>query len=687
MNKIIRNIKSALLLFVMVFSVIGLMENVEAFSTTISGITENRTGLGNITSIDTTSDGKGGYYLGSGTQFFPYKVSSSESSAVFCTLFGAPSPASNSLSLAVSSNATCTKSNWTKEIQVGVGYIINQVVSQNGGSSTFSGNNLQYYYNGEIAINLFLYDQLGNKCNLKNGETGCEKVTGDGIYSIIDTNWELDNDNPSDEVSNLIGNITNVRGAKYAVEDYKNGSLKIDNYSKVDETSLKYDEVTNTYKSNIITVNTESKYQKIYGTVTIKNSDNKEVYSNYGSLETVDETSGQYRVVIKNADDIANGDYTITLLIFGDKYYPGAQNYACSGTPTYLTSVNYQSITPAKTERILSTKQEKLTFSMNAENEETPELELIVNKNSSKGEGLKGAVIRITGVDVDFDETYYMSSSSYVINDFKEYGTYKITEAVAPSGYVLDSTPQQVTFNANSTSKTITFVNAPIDDDEVPPVMIIKKEDENGNKLSGATIKITGVDVAFEKTYVMDTNLLGIEDITEYGTYKIQEIKAPDGYVLDSTVKTVTLSKSNPSELVTIVNVAEVEASANLIIKKIDDKGNLLSGATLRLLDESGYEIQRWTSDGNIKKFYNLPLETYTVEELDAPTGYALSTEKKTIKLSETGETYTVEFKNAPVVKVPDTLSNISKVLIAIGLIGLAIGGWLLYSNKHKQQA
>ncbi len=76
---------------------------------------------------------------------------------------------------------------------------------------------------------------------------------------------------------------------------------------------------------------------------------------------------------------------------------------------------------------------------------------------------------------------------------------------------------------------------------------------------------------------------------------------------------------------------------AKVIITKVDEEGNPLSGAVLQILDSEGKIIHEWTSDGT-EHIIELPDGEYTIHEKEAPEGYDLAEDEKLIVKIEIAE-------------------------------------------------
>lgn len=111
----------------------------------------------------------------------------------------------------------------------------------------------------------------------------------------------------------------------------------------------------------------------------------------------------------------------------------------------------------------------------------------------------------------------------------------------------------------------------------------------------------------------------------------IQEIKAPDGYILDTTPHTMTI-KAN--ETTTIIKDNQEQLANLRVIKEDEETGNTpqgaaqLIGAVYELTNGQGETVGQITMEetegivqGQIKA---LKLGTYTLQEIEAPKGYTL---------------------------------------------------------------
>ena len=158
-------------------------------------------------------------------------------------------------------------------------------------------------------------------------------------------------------------------------------------------------------------------------------------------------------------------------------------------------------------------------------------------------------------------------------------------------------------------------------------------------------------------TAVSDENGIVTFEKIPYGTYSVVETKPLPGYIPNETAIRVQIDGTyvNPDlPIATVVNEPN-----EVLVKKIDQDGNALAGATFALCDAFGNRTATAVSgqDG-IVRFERIPYGEYTIREIVAPNGYLLS--KEVIDLTvdadyrNTGEpiaTVVNKLKNLPFVK------------------------------------
>lgn len=179
----------------------------------------------------------------------------------------------------------------------------------------------------------------------------------------------------------------------------------------------------------------------------------------------------------------------------------------------------------------------------------------------------------------------------------------------------------------------------------------LTKTNTNNDLIDGSIFNVTGPN-NYNKDFTVRNGKLLIEKVRK-GTYKIKEIFAPEGYVLDSNTYTVEV-RPNETTHQTVVN--EEPKGKITIIKKDSETGNVAQGdATLENAIYKVYANEDIFNVAKTKKFYSkgdlvatrttnkngeteavtdLPLGKYLVKEEKAPTGYMIDKTEYEVNLT-----------------------------------------------------
>ena len=237
-------------------------------------------------------------------------------------------------------------------------------------------------------------------------------------------------------------------------------------------------------------------------------------------------------------------------------------------------------------------------------------------------------------------------------------GRYRIVEVKAPAGYLLDSTPMEVSFTYEGKQIAWQVVDA-TNTNLRTSVDISKQDITNGKELPGAQLEIRDADGNLVEGWTSGKVPHTVRELELEKEYTLIEKSAPDGYaeaesivfklVQDGTeqvnevyVKTDDdWSKMNGSTIV-------IQDAPVLDIDKTDIAGNLLPGATLTIRDADGEVIDTWITDYKTHRvpvsdaFIKLSGETkeyiYTLTEDAAPAGFEIA-ESVQFKVQQADET------------------------------------------------
>lgn len=354
---------------------------------------------------------------------------------------------------------------------------------------------------------------------------------------------------------------------------------------------------------------------------------------------------------------------------------------------------------------------------------------LVEKAKTAKANGYAQTKLTITtsNKDMSLKDGYYVSSE--ITASSSNISTYTVTLSNAPSGTKVVSTSgvEKTTFNAGEkfiikvpgskvtgteldikvTAKATGYVTKAYEytpvNNTMQPVALIETETQNVSStitLSIENSKVTIIKVdkstnqplAGAKLVVKDSagnTITGWTSTTnghvirnlKPGTYTVTETSAPKGYKLNTTPVSFTITASNQNVTVKVYN--EPKETVVNILKVDNETQKPLAGATLVVRKADGTEVVRFTSTTEPYVLTNLEDGTYTVEEIAAPAGYILSSEKKTFTIDDNHLSHQITFGNNPEVKVPDTASS-SLIFTLLGIVIISTGIGFVYKNGKK---
>ena len=359
-------------------------------------------------------------------------------------------------------------------------------------------------------------------------------------------------------------------------------------------------------------------------TVTFYNSDNQITITKVDK-ETKESISGaKLKITNSNGDEIdtfttTNEPYTL------DKLDPGTY---------YVEELEAPSgYVPLKEKQSFIVDENSSGIQVTIENVKT---EMSLGKvDASTGEYISGATLRLTDSNGKEVETFVSSNTPYVIKGLP-YGIYNLEEVEAPLGYIKTDEKVDIDFNSNTTANIYTISNT------TGGLTIQKIDSETGEAVSGATLEIRDSNGDTVKTIITTDRPTVISDLSD-GTYKVVEVKAPDGYIKNNEEYEVVIDASNPNPSITIEN-----EPITVNLGKIDARtGEYISGATMRLSRLDGeMEPITFVSTNSPYKVMRLSPGLYSLEEIEAPVGYVGTGSTLTFEVLETGKVQSVNISN-----------------------------------------
>ena len=208
-------------------------------------------------------------------------------------------------------------------------------------------------------------------------------------------------------------------------------------------------------------------------------------------------------------------------------------------------------------------------------------------------------------------------------------------------------------------------------------VSILKLDKDTNATVEGAVLVVKDANGNEIDRFTSTSEAHEIENIAN-GTYTVEEVEAPSGYELSTEKQTFTISDSVRTAEVKYYNKAKTSVVS--IFKLDKNTNNPVIGAVLVIKDSNGNEIKKITSSANGNSITGLSNGTYTVEEVEAPSGYELSTEKETFTIDDDTKTVEVKFYNTP----KDRMVTISKVDSTTG--NPVSGAVIVVTNENGEE-
>lgn len=265
---------------------------------------------------------------------------------------------------------------------------------------------------------------------------------------------------------------------------------------------------------------------------------------------------------------------------------------------------------------------------------------------------LSGCVFRVAKANGEIIGKYTTNSAGLATVSGLEDGVYVVTELSCPEGYRLDSTPQNVIVKAGELA-TVEFQNEKLASIRIKKIDAVTKKGIYGVRF---LVKDEANNLIGEYSTDQD-GYIELRDILTDGKseikLKVEEIAAAQGYVLDSTVRTLRIRRGETTELV--VENTPVLGQIQVVKKSSQDnpvtnqlKGSLLQGAVFEVENaETGRIVDTITTDSRgIAASNPLPLGRYFVREIKAPRFYQLNTQKVEVKLKVEGDVVRIEMYN-----------------------------------------
>ena len=334
-------------------------------------------------------------------------------------------------------------------------------------------------------------------------------------------------------------------------------------------------------------------------------------------------------------------------------------------------------------EGTLTTVQDPVTINLNIKWMDVGDFEL--RKTNDTGKLIDGSEFSLKHTTLDFEKKLVVKDGKLSMSGLPV-GEYLLTETKVPDGHAVLQKTFQVTINKDQTTEQI-VVNKLRPTGTLEINKSLEASNENAvNKadydLTKVQFKITANQdiydsVSLEKLYSKgDAITVGSgkgsnDDVVKLvngtklengiyscdtngklslsglpmGTYSVEEIACPDGFVLDKEIKTVQFAQQ---DFVTLTYTSSLNINNELtktVFSKVTADGDNLYGVPMEIVDaKTGEQVYNWITDDNDLGIDGLPVGDYIWREVNAPEGYVLA---KPVEFTvKDGDIQDIEMKN-----------------------------------------
>ena len=333
-------------------------------------------------------------------------------------------------------------------------------------------------------------------------------------------------------------------------------------------------------------------------------------------------------------------------------------------------------------EGTLTTVQDPVTINLNIKWMDVGDFEL--RKTNDTGKLIDGSEFSLKHTTLDFEKKLVVKDGKLSMTGLPV-GEYLLTETKVPSGHAVLQKTFQVTVNKDQTTEQIVVnklrptgtleINKTLEAsnveankadydltkvqfkitasqdvyDSVSLEKLYSKGDAitvgSGNGSNEDTVKLISGNELGNGIYTCDTNgKLALSGLP-MGTYNVEEIACPDGFVLDKEVKTVQFAQQ---DFVTLTYTSSLNINNELtktVFSKVTADGDNLYGVPMEIVDaKTGEQVYNWITDDNDLEIDGLTTGDYIWREVNAPEGYVLA---KPIEFTvKDGDIQDIEMKN-----------------------------------------
>ena len=288
---------------------------------------------------------------------------------------------------------------------------------------------------------------------------------------------------------------------------------------------------------------------------------------------------------------------------------------------------------------ILDTTSRTFTVKANVQVQET----FVINQESGAavrvieaqtGNGVKGVSLKITTLNGTLIGNFTSNGQGYINVDLKP-GEYIAWQTFVPDGYEKDPQPHNFVVKANVT----TNIELEVVKQSHVRIQVIDATTKVG--VYNVQVEIVDANNNYVGRYKTDNEgFIYLDTVLASGRYKVTMLTVPEGYIKDTTPKTISVELSGTTDIKWEITgqqgqltITTLSAADNTLMGI--RKGARLQGAVYQITDMSGTVVATIYGDSYGEAHSGaLAIGSYYVQQIQAPAGYMVNDQRVTVRIS-----------------------------------------------------
>lgn len=246
--------------------------------------------------------------------------------------------------------------------------------------------------------------------------------------------------------------------------------------------------------------------------------------------------------------------------------------------------------------------------------------EIGIIKKDTDGVSLKGVVLQLLDSSGKKLDEWTTDGKVHSVKNLVVGQTYTVKETKTLDGYILNTTDKKFTV------KDISGVQEVVVNNEYTKIEVSKVDESTKKLIKGAILVIKDMD-GNEKYRITTEDKPTVITKIPVGTYSLEEVQAPEGYVLNKVPITFQVRPDGKVQRI----VMKQNYTKITILGHNVTVDTALNGVTFQIENQKGTDkfSEKWTTSASNSSHTakNLPLGKYILKEIKVPDGYILNEE------------------------------------------------------------